>query len=180
MLRGAAQAALATNVDLAPTFLELCGVALDPAFPPLDGKSLYPLLRSARPPPDWRTSVLIEYYFNDANLKCVEHCADTHNTYPAEDSWCTLPQRRRRRRVCVFCFFLFLSISFVRFQELRSRVFSSRVFSVFFLSFFFLLFFFSLPFSFARGRATALHSLFNTCAHTHTHARTRARHVCIS
>jgi N-acetylglucosamine-6-sulfatase len=54
---GATPAELVQTIDLAPTILELAGVA-DPA--PRQGRSLVPLLRGERPP--WRTSVLIEYY----------------------------------------------------------------------------------------------------------------------
>ncbi len=47
----------ALNIDLAPTLLELAGVVLPAA---MQGRSLGPLLRGARPA--WRNSFLIEYY----------------------------------------------------------------------------------------------------------------------
>jgi N-acetylglucosamine-6-sulfatase len=50
--------ALALSIDLAPTLLELAGVAGEH---PVDGRSLAPLLRGESPP-DWRTSFLIEYF----------------------------------------------------------------------------------------------------------------------
>ena len=53
---GATPAAMVQTIDLAPTVLELAGVA-DPT--PREGRSLVPLLRGEQP--SWRTSVLIEY-----------------------------------------------------------------------------------------------------------------------
>jgi len=47
----------ALNIDLAPTLLELAGVAV-PAT--MQGRSLVPLLQDGKPP--WRHSFLIEYY----------------------------------------------------------------------------------------------------------------------
>jgi len=54
---GVAPVELVQTIDLAPTLLELAGVA---DTTPRQGRSLVPLLRGERPP--WRTSVLIEYY----------------------------------------------------------------------------------------------------------------------
>jgi N-acetylglucosamine-6-sulfatase len=48
----------ALNIDVAPTVLELAGV---PGSADVDGRSLVPLLRGARPT-DWRTSFVIEYF----------------------------------------------------------------------------------------------------------------------
>ena len=48
---------LALNIDLAPTLLELAGVAVPGA---MQGRSLVPLLKGERPA--WRSSFIIEYY----------------------------------------------------------------------------------------------------------------------
>ncbi len=48
---------LVSNVDLAPTFADLAGVAPENR---VDGRSLVPLLEG-RSPPSWRTGVLLEY-----------------------------------------------------------------------------------------------------------------------
>jgi N-acetylglucosamine-6-sulfatase len=53
---GSAPKQMALTIDLAPTLLELAGVAA----PPMDGRSLVPVLRGDAPP--WRTSFLIEYW----------------------------------------------------------------------------------------------------------------------
>ncbi|KAJ1452607.1 alkaline-phosphatase-like protein [Pelagophyceae sp. CCMP2097] len=87
--------ALATMVDLAPTFLGLAGLSAG-----TDGKSLVPLLVSGKSPAatkahlasmpadyKWRNSVLLEYYFNDPNIKCVSNCTAKYD-YPNEDSFC--------------------------------------------------------------------------------------------
>jgi N-acetylglucosamine-6-sulfatase len=50
--------ALVQLVDLAPTFVELAGGAPQPHH---QGRSVAPLLRGETPP-DWRTSVLVEYF----------------------------------------------------------------------------------------------------------------------
>ena len=84
---------MATHVDLAPTILEMAGVGAQSdgtwrvkaaGVPPLvemDGHSMLPLLltptsdehQSARR--RWRTSLLIEHLYWDANVKCVANCS---------------------------------------------------------------------------------------------------------
>lgn len=82
--RGTTVGALVTNVDLAPTLAELCGVgrAVD-----WDGRSVAGPLKGEADE-TWRTSVLVEYYFNDANDKCVADCAAPKTAYPGADVWC--------------------------------------------------------------------------------------------
>lgn len=54
--------ALASTVDLAPTFADLAG-ARTPDF--VDGRSLVPMLHGDDRPSDWRRSVLVEHSEND-------------------------------------------------------------------------------------------------------------------
>jgi N-acetylglucosamine-6-sulfatase len=54
---GSRPAGLALTVDVAPTLLELAGVAVGPQ---IQGRSLVPLF--AGTPPGWRESVLVEFY----------------------------------------------------------------------------------------------------------------------
>ncbi|MCI0391501.1 MAG: sulfatase [Acidobacteria bacterium] len=54
---GTARDEFALNIDLAPTLLELAGVAMPGT---MQGRSLVPLLKGKRP--GWRNSFLIEYY----------------------------------------------------------------------------------------------------------------------
>jgi N-acetylglucosamine-6-sulfatase len=51
---------LALTVDLAPTLLEFAGVPIGPG---IQGRSLVPLFQGT--PPDWRRSVLVEFYSNE-------------------------------------------------------------------------------------------------------------------
>ena len=57
----------ALNLDLAPTLLELAGVA---APDTMQGRSLVPLLKGARPA--WRSSFLIEYYSDKVFPRVVQ------------------------------------------------------------------------------------------------------------
>jgi len=57
---GARPNGLALTVDLAPTMLDLAGVAISPS---VQGRSLVPLF--AGTPSDWRQSVLVEFYTNE-------------------------------------------------------------------------------------------------------------------
>jgi len=57
---GSRPSGLALTVDLAPTMLELAGV---PVGPGIQGRSLVPLFKGT--PPDWRQSVLVEFYTNE-------------------------------------------------------------------------------------------------------------------
>jgi N-acetylglucosamine-6-sulfatase len=96
----------ATQVDLAPTFLALAKLDIPDFF---DGRSMVPLLVTgaaadaaaddaavdaaasrAEYAASWRQEVFIEYYFNQANVKCCDGCKDPTGTaaYPHRDTWC--------------------------------------------------------------------------------------------
>ncbi|MFO0827353.1 MAG: sulfatase [Phycisphaerales bacterium] len=61
--------AIALNVDIAPTFLELAGV---PVPADVQGKSLVPILRGATPP-DWRTAMYYRYYHDPGDHNTRAH-----------------------------------------------------------------------------------------------------------
>ncbi|MFM9058560.1 MAG: sulfatase [Planctomycetaceae bacterium] len=76
------------NIDLAPTFLDLAGVAV-PEW--MQGRSLVPLLRGAAPA-DWRTSVYYRYYHDPGHHDTRAHYGvrtATHKLihYWRQDAW---------------------------------------------------------------------------------------------
>jgi len=102
---GSTWAQPATQVDMAPTFLGLAGIAKKKN---MDGKSLVPLLMAsltdaeaeaqgvptstrahllalgdrAQYNASWRTAVFIEYYYNADNNKCMRSCDYPTKTWP--------------------------------------------------------------------------------------------------
>lgn len=60
ILAGSRPSGLALTVDLAPTMLEFAGAPIGPG---IQGRSLVPLFKGT--PPDWRRSVLVEFYSNE-------------------------------------------------------------------------------------------------------------------
>lgn len=66
---GITPASLVTNIDLAPTFLDLAGLPI-PAS--VQGRSLVPLLRG-QTPGDWRTSVYYRYYHDPGHHNTAAH-----------------------------------------------------------------------------------------------------------
>jgi arylsulfatase A-like enzyme len=70
---------LALTVDLAPTLLDLAGVSISTS---IQGRSLMPLFTET--PPDWRQSVLVEFYTNEQpfpHLRDVDYRAVRTDRY---------------------------------------------------------------------------------------------------
>ncbi|MFO1499151.1 MAG: sulfatase [Verrucomicrobiota bacterium] len=85
---GSVQLAMALNVDFAPTFLEIAGLA-QPAE--MQGRSLVPLLR-AQKPADWRASMYYRYYHDPGHHNTRAHYGvrtDTHKLiyFWKKDQW---------------------------------------------------------------------------------------------
>ena len=85
---GSANGRLVSNIDMAPTFLEMAGAAIPES---MHGKSIVPLL-AGRTPSDWRTSAYYHYYESLATHNVPEHygvVTDTHKLirYPLTDEW---------------------------------------------------------------------------------------------
>ena len=85
----------ATQVDIAPTFLNLANIKFDNNR--FDGKSLVPLIKSNLTNSksyqmNWRDHVFIEYYYVSPNNKCVENCSIVPplEQYPNADAECGL------------------------------------------------------------------------------------------
>ena len=83
-----ASAAIVSNLDFAPTFLELAGMKAPSA---MQGRSLVPLL-AGEAPADWRTSFYYHYYEADGPHAVAEHygvATDRYKLirYPGTDEW---------------------------------------------------------------------------------------------
>ena len=104
-----------TNVDFAPTFVDLAcddccdkrtGLCIGGAsnasintLAPFDGRSILPLLSGRENVVDsWRDEVFIEYYYNDPNVKCVENCNPKAGQYPKRTSHLSLSVVYRRAK----------------------------------------------------------------------------------
>ena len=66
---GISSDAIALNIDFAPTFLDVAGLA---APPEMQGRSLMPVLRG-RTPPDWRTAMYYRYYHDPGDHNTGAH-----------------------------------------------------------------------------------------------------------
>ncbi len=66
---GTVEAAMALNVDFAPTFMDIAGL---PTPGDMQGRSLVPLLKGQRPD-DWRTSMYYRYYHDPGDHNTRAH-----------------------------------------------------------------------------------------------------------
>jgi len=85
---GSASGVIVSNLDFAPTFLEMAKLE---APPDMQGRSLVPLLRG-EVPTDWRTSFYYHYYEAEGPHAVAEHygvATDRYKLirYPATDEW---------------------------------------------------------------------------------------------
>jgi len=80
---GTTQAAMGTNVDFAPTFMELAGL---PVPDDMQGHSLVPLLDGTRPK-DWRTSWYYRYYHDPGDHNTRAHYGVRTETHKLIHFW---------------------------------------------------------------------------------------------
>jgi arylsulfatase A-like enzyme len=85
---GGSSGAIVSNLDFAPTFLDMAGLA---APSHMQGRSLVPLL-AGQTPADWRSSFYYHYYEADGPHAVAEHYGVTTDRYkliryPATDEW---------------------------------------------------------------------------------------------
>ncbi len=83
--------ALALNIDLAPTFLDLAGVSVPKE---MQGRSWRPLLEGKTAPPDWRSAFFYEYFFERPfpipTILAVRTERAKLIRYPGHDDWTEL------------------------------------------------------------------------------------------
>jgi hypothetical protein len=86
--RGVTVDAMALNIDLAPTFLDLAGVPVPKA---MQGRSWRPLLANAKTPEDWRHSYFYEYFREGKSAAPSVTAVRTDSAklvrYPESDAW---------------------------------------------------------------------------------------------
>ncbi len=85
---GSTSGAIVSNLDFAPTFLDMAGLEAPAA---MQGRSLVPLL-AGETPADWRTSFYYHYYEAEGPHAVAEHygvATDRYKLirYPASDEW---------------------------------------------------------------------------------------------
>ena len=80
---GSTQNAMALNIDFAPTFMDIAGLAV-PAE--MQGRSLVPLLRGQRPA-DWRTSWYYRYYHDPGDHNTRAHYGVRTETHKLVYFW---------------------------------------------------------------------------------------------
>ena len=72
-----------SNIDLAPTFLDLAGLSIPSS---MQGRSLAPLLRGESPA-DWRTSMYYRYYHDPGHHNTVAHLGVRTGTHKLIHFW---------------------------------------------------------------------------------------------
>lgn len=75
--------AMAANIDLAPTFLDLAGLDIPGE---MQGRSLRPLLRGETPP-DWRRSIYYRYYHDPGHHNTAAHLGIRTTTHKLIHYW---------------------------------------------------------------------------------------------
>jgi arylsulfatase A-like enzyme len=80
---GRVPAQFVSNLDLAPTFLDLAGLPVPAA---MQGRSLVPLLRGDSPA-DWRTSIYYRYYHDPGHHNTVAHLGVRTATHKLIHYW---------------------------------------------------------------------------------------------
>lgn len=80
---GSAPAQLVSNLDLAPTFLDLAGLPIPDS---MQGRSLAPLLRGEAPA-DWRTAIYYRYYHDPGHHNTVAHLGVRTATHKLIHFW---------------------------------------------------------------------------------------------
>ena len=80
---GIAPSQFVANIDLAPTFLDLAGLAIPTS---MQGRSLAPLLRGEMPD-DWRTSIYYRYYHDPGHHQTAAHLGVRTATHKLIHYW---------------------------------------------------------------------------------------------
>ena len=80
---GTTSDAIALNIDFAPTFLEVAGLA---SSPDMQGRSLVPVLAGQRPA-DWRTSMYYRYYHDPGDHNTRAHYGARTRTHKLIYFW---------------------------------------------------------------------------------------------
>lgn len=81
--KGAKIEQLTQNIDFAPTFLDMCGIAVPEE---MQGESFKKLL-DGKMHPDWRNSLYYNYYEFPAEHSVRRHCAVNFRSHDGEEDW---------------------------------------------------------------------------------------------
>lgn len=75
---------LTQNIDFAPTFLDICGIAVPEE---MQGESFKKLLESDKPVEDWRDSLYYNYYEYPAEHSVRRHCGVNYRSPDGSEDW---------------------------------------------------------------------------------------------